>query len=92
MHEHGPNELVGPLRGTTAWWRGTAAATELVDEGLSAPSLPPTNSKKGRKDTKPLRHDLVSRIRKEIADGTYDTDQRWYAALDCLLDRIEPID
>lgn len=89
MHEHGPDELVGPVRGTPAWWRGMAAATEPVDEGPSLSIQPATEPKKGRKVAKPIRQDLVDRVRKEIAAGTYDTAEKWHAALDCLLDRLE---
>jgi anti-sigma28 factor (negative regulator of flagellin synthesis) len=89
MHEHGPDELFGPVRGTTAWWRGMAAATDPVDEGLSVSTQPPTEPKKGRKNVQPIRRDLVDRVRKEIAAGTYDTEEKWHAALDGLLDRME---
>lgn len=34
-----------------------------------------------------IRHDLVARVRAEIAAGTYDTDERWRAAEDALLRR-----
>jgi hypothetical protein len=37
-----------------------------------------------------IRHDLVARVRKEIAAGTYDTPERWEAALDRLLDDCLP--
>jgi hypothetical protein len=89
MHEHGPNELLGPVRGTTAWWRGMAAATDFADEGLSIPTPTPPDLKKGRKDAKPIRRELVDRIRKEIAAGTYDTEEKWQAALECLIERME---
>jgi hypothetical protein len=36
-----------------------------------------------------IRHGLVARIRAEIAAGTYDTEERWLAAEELLLDRIE---
>lgn len=36
-----------------------------------------------------IRDDLVQRIRREIADGTYDTDERWEKALDRLADSLE---
>jgi hypothetical protein len=32
-----------------------------------------------------IRHELVARIRAEIAAGTYDTDERWLAAEDRLV-------
>jgi hypothetical protein len=36
-----------------------------------------------------IRHGLVARVRQEIAAGTYDTEERWRAAEDRLLARIE---
>jgi hypothetical protein len=35
-----------------------------------------------------IRHDLVARVRREIAAGTYDTPEKWEAALDRLCDRL----
>ena len=36
-----------------------------------------------------IRHELVARIRREIAAGTYDTEEKWLAAEEELLRRIE---
>jgi hypothetical protein len=36
-----------------------------------------------------IRHELVARIRAEIAAGTYDTEERWLAAEEALFRRIE---
>jgi hypothetical protein len=36
----------------------------------------------------PFRPDLVARVRAEIAEGTYDTPEKWDEALDRLLDRL----
>ncbi len=36
-----------------------------------------------------FRPDLVERVRREIAAGTYDTPEKWETALDRLLDRLE---
>jgi hypothetical protein len=60
-------------------------------------SLPPCNDtssrnknlKSPRSSDAPIRADLVERVRREIADGTYDTPEKWDAALDRLLKRIE---
>jgi hypothetical protein len=35
-----------------------------------------------------IRTDLVARVRRQIAAGTYDTPERWQAALDKLADRL----
>jgi len=37
----------------------------------------------------PIWAELVERVRREIADGTYDTPEKWEIALDRLLDRLE---
>ncbi|HSQ58634.1 MAG TPA: hypothetical protein VLM40_23135 [Gemmata sp.] len=36
-----------------------------------------------------IRHELVARVRREIAAGTYDTEEKWLAAEEALLRRIE---
>jgi hypothetical protein len=36
-----------------------------------------------------IRHELVARIRREIAAGTYDTEEKWLAAEAELLRRME---
>ena len=89
MHEHGPDELPGPVRGTAAWWRGMSAPTESAAEGPPMTDEPKKKRKASPKEKSPIRTDLVNRVRKEIADGTYDTDAKWDAALDRLLDRLE---
>jgi hypothetical protein len=84
MHRHGPSDYAGPLRGTTAWWQGTQDASP----SQAKPSPPPPADTPA--DTSPgIRHDLVERVRREIAAGTYDTREKWHAALDRLLDRLE---
>jgi hypothetical protein len=37
----------------------------------------------------PIRHDLVQRVRQEIADGAYETPEKLAIALHRLLDRLE---
>lgn len=39
-------------------------------------------------ETEEFRHDLVARIRRAIADGTYDTPEKWEAALDRLAEDL----
>lgn len=36
-----------------------------------------------------VRTDLVERVRREIASGSYDTPEKWELTLDRLLDRLE---
>jgi len=85
MHEHGPDELVGPVRGSATWWQGTAAPPDPAEAPAPIVEKPPRK----RKDAAPIRTELVERIKKEIAAGTYDTPEKWEAALECLLDRLD---
>jgi negative regulator of flagellin synthesis FlgM len=41
-------------------------------------------------EDQPIRTELVERIRREIAEGTYDTPEKWEIALDRLLNRLDP--
>ncbi len=88
MHKHGPDELVGPIRGSTAWWQGMGALAPS-DDGTPVQTKPPRKSSRSKKSSAPIRTELVERIRKEIAAGTYDTEEKWEIALDRLLDRLD---
>ena len=82
MHEHGPDELLGPVRGSAAWWQGLAVPADT-------PTAQTAPTDKKRKYARPIRKDLVERVRKEIAAGTYETQEKWEAALDCLLGQMD---
>jgi hypothetical protein len=96
MHQHGPNDLSGPVRGTNAWWQGTGAPPVVTEEGASVL----TTSEKGKRmargkrgarsnSTERIRMDVVERVRREIAAGNYDSPQKWESALDRLLERLD---
>lgn len=98
MRKHGPDALGGPLRGTSSWWHGRSDATAPTDEpardGIArdetapdAPmnAAPPPDAPKPRRQRK-IRVDLVERVKREIAEGTYDTPDRFHAALDRFLE------
>jgi hypothetical protein len=36
----------------------------------------------------PIRHELVERVRREIAAGNYETPEKWEAALDRLYNQL----
>ena len=86
MQRHGPDPLVGPLRGSSAWWNGRADKTP--PEATMNPANPtPEPAKRVRRPRK-IRTELVERVRREIADGTYETAEKFQAALDHLIERM----
>src|SRR5207249_243179 len=42
----------------------------------------------GQTEAEAIRHDLVERVRRQIEAGTYDTPERWEAALERLAQRL----
>ncbi|NBY00907.1 MAG: flagellar biosynthesis anti-sigma factor FlgM, partial [Planctomycetes bacterium] len=44
---------------------------------------------KRKNEGAPIRHDLVSRVRQEIAAGTYDTPEKFELALDKMLGELD---
>jgi hypothetical protein len=81
MHEHGPNCLEGPIRGSSAWWRGLVPAREVAEHSHER--------KETKREEVAIRHELVQRVRREIQAGTYDTPEKWQAALNCLFERLD---
>ena len=84
MQHHGSSKMAGPVRGTRAWWQGLGR--------LTAPALAKPRSRRGatkRASDSGVRAELVARVRREIAAGTYDTPEKWDAALDKLLEHLQ---
>jgi hypothetical protein len=81
MYRHASTCLKGPITRSREWWY-EAPEEEVAPVGLleGPPSAAPEPGP---------RHDLIARVRREIAEGTYDTPERWEAALERLLDRLE---
>lgn len=87
MQQQGPNGMGGPLRGSSVWWHGRGGP---LAEVASPEPRPKSAGRFEREEKEPMiRRDLVERIRREIAAGSYDTPQRWEAALDRLLERLQ---
>jgi hypothetical protein len=76
MHAHGPSCLPGPITRDPAWW------------SVPAGSDSPINGD-GARHAATFRHRLVLRVRREIAEGTYDTPEKLEAALERLLRRLD---
>ena len=93
MQRHGPDPLAGPLRGTSSWWHGRPdpapqkPATQPDKQPMNDTPPTPDSTKRTRRPRK-IRAELVARIKKEIADGTYETDDKWHAALERMVETM----
>ncbi|MGF1582216.1 MAG: hypothetical protein ACFCD0_23065 [Gemmataceae bacterium] len=88
MHIHSASCLVGPISASRAWWQ-LANLQDVAASDEAPQTLDPEQPMKDVEGAGEIRHDLVDRIRREIASGTYDTAERWDAALDRLCDELE---
>jgi hypothetical protein len=74
MFTHRADRLQGPVTQDRKWW----------------PRPKPVAKGRGRAASSyGIRVELVQRVRQEIAAGTYETPEKWEAALDRLLDRLD---
>lgn len=79
-------------------WRVTVCPTPPATafDRMSRLALPPVPAEPVSADVRAdevagpdgIRHELVERIRQQIADGTYDTEERWLQAEDALIRRV----
>ncbi len=60
----------------------------LVAEGPTPLPEDPQQEPTGQEGPPP-RLDLIERVRREIAEGVYDTPEKWEKALDRLLEKLE---
>jgi len=88
MFRHGPSCLKGPVTRTRDWWAPAAEDAGLVNPIPRATEMTHRDDEP-RDPNAPIRTELVERVRREIADGTYETPEKWAAALDRLLKRLE---
>jgi hypothetical protein len=80
MHQHASTCLQGPVSRSRRCWKKGPTPTKESSGRRNRPV--PTDRTGGS-----IRHDLVARVRAEIAAGTYDTPEKWQAALDSFLER-----
>ena len=73
MNFHGASCLEGPVTRSRPWW-GPEEETGIATLEEADPEI---------------RHDLVARVRREIAAGEYDTPEKFERALDRLLLSLE---
>ena len=83
MYRHGATCLPGPVSKRRVWW--IASGVEIETTGDTSMSVSPSATAGSGEH---IRHELVARIRREIAEGTYDNSHKWEIALARLLDRV----
>ncbi len=79
MHQHASTCLRGPVSRSRHSWN--VAPVQVKERKRRTSRKAPAED---------IRHDLVARVRQEIAAGTYDTPEKWQAALERLLERHLP--
>jgi hypothetical protein len=74
-------------------WRATSATPvpqpDCRNRLVGTEPLPVAEESGSESGPDGIRHELVARIRRAIAEGTYDTEEKWLAAEAELLRRIE---
>lgn len=86
MFNHGPSCLNGPVSRERPWW-----TSEEVDFLLRREQVPGTmnaTADLAADEDRPIRWELVERVRREIASGTYATPEKLQIALERMLDRL----
>jgi anti-sigma28 factor (negative regulator of flagellin synthesis) len=84
MYRHGATCLAGPVSKARVWWIAPAVETETTTD-MRMTAAPPAEAVSGEE----IRQELVARVRREIAEGTYDSSDKWEIALARLLYRLE---
>jgi hypothetical protein len=84
MYTHRSSCLEGPVSGAREWWREIQVPSDLGKEPVPQGEAVPAQD-----DDPNFRADLVARIRREIAEGTYGTPAQLEAALERMLERLE---
>ena len=76
MNVHGPTFLEGPVSRSRSWWRSNLDEFSAVEPVLQKP-------------VNGIRTDLVDRVRRELADGTYETEDKLELALAKLFQSLD---
>ena len=87
MFNHGPSCLNGPVSRERGWW--TLKEVEILFRMERHPSTMDDTAREAGDDDRPIRTELVERIRREIAEGTYETTEKLEAAFARMLERLQ---
>lgn len=95
MHEHGPSRKTGPNRGLRVRRQGNKDAAAPPDDPKDErrktrrPNLEDVKDTSTGGSNRMIRTHLVERIRREIAAGTYDSEEKFLAAFDNMMARLD---
>jgi hypothetical protein len=94
MYRHGPSCQLGPVSRLSDWWASPSLgpdATKPDNDSAPRPEEEATLRQAGVPPSpkEPVRKEFVERIRREIAAGTYETSEKWEAALERLFQRLD---
>ncbi len=88
MLTHAFSCLQGPITRSRCWWHAGDLEDPTVPYHPETPRMENPNENESPTEV-PFRSELVERIRREIAAGTYENPRKWEIALERLLDRLE---
>lgn len=95
MHHHPFNRFRGPLSRDRHWW-SLSFDGDFLDLFPVSPNqdpLTPANaSSVPPSEDLSIRKELVERVRRQIAEGTYETPEKWDIALERLFSQLEEKD
>jgi hypothetical protein len=80
MFRHRPSCLEGPVSHTLGPWSGENTDSDRCRNQSGSRAASP--------DIASIRTELVERIRGAIAEGRYETPEKWEAALELLFQRL----
>ncbi len=86
MVRHGPKCLQGPLFLSLQKWASDSAPNSGADSDSAV--SPRSSGGEPAPSDNTIRWELVHRVRWQIAEGTYETTEKWEAALDALLEQL----
>ena len=89
MYNHPSSPFPGPVTQARSWWADDQTSSTLLAQpfDLEEATMNPRDDESLR-GGQPIRWELVNRVRREIADGIYETPEKWDVALDRLTDRL----
>jgi hypothetical protein len=80
--------LEGPVSRQRSRWHRAAPASTTASADRENHNMN-SNKMTERREEHPIRWDLVERVRREIAEGSYDTPEKMEIALDRLLAQLD---